>query len=391
MPVIIGAGAAGLFAALAAVRENKKTVIYEKMSRPGIKLSLAGGGRCNLSNGNDLLTGLHSTRFLRPALSALDNTSLRELLQDIGVATKVDEVGRVYPRDMNGRELADYLARHLQDQGVEIFYNSALTDFTCDAGILSDVSINGKSIPCQQAILACGGNTWPKTGSDGAALGILEQAGHKIEPLLPGLAPIKTRESWPVQLKGLSLRAVKAMVTGNDKKLDEFQGDILFTHFGLSGPVILDVSHAAAKARHECKQTHITIDFLPDLTTQQIGAVLEQQRQKTVTNALAGILPAQLAKALGSEDYVKGLAPSTLDSIARRIKASKLEVVDVLGKNHAMVSQGGVSLKEVNPRTMESKLIQGLHITGEMLAYHGRTGGYNLHGAFATGWLAGQN
>ena len=390
MPIIIiGAGAAGLFAALAAVKQGKKVTVYEKMHQPGIKLSLAGGGHCNISNTGDLLAGLHGTRFLRPALQTLGNVCLRDLLQSIGVETKEDQVGRVYPKDINGRGLADFLRSWLEAQGVTFYFDSPLTDIDIQDGLLQGLGIKGRTIPAANVILACGGNTWPKTGSDGAILRVLEKAGHRLVPLLPGLAPLKTKEVWPTEAKGISLRNVNVTITGNGKKLDQTQGDLLFTHFGLSGPAILDASHAAAKARYEKMETHVIIDILPQLSTRQIIAILNQHRQKTVTNALSTQLPGQLAKALGSDDYIKGLAPLTLEKLARGLKETRLEVVDVLGKNHAMVSQGGVSLKEVDPRTMESKLIPGLFITGEMLDYHGRTGGFNLHGAFATGWLAG--
>jgi predicted Rossmann fold flavoprotein len=292
---------------------------------------------------------------------------------------------------MNGRGLADYLRSWLEAQGVSFYFNSPMTDIFIQDGVLRGLEIKGKAMPASSAILACGGNTWPKTGSDGRVLGILEQAGHTILPLLPALAPLKTRESWPLEMKGISLKNVTVTITGNGKKLDQTRGGLLFTHFGLSGPAILDASHAAARGRHDKLETQVMIDLLPELDGGQIKKALEQQRQKTVANALTSLLPAQLAKKLGSEDYIKGLAPSTLEKLARALKETRLEIVDVLGKNHAMVSQGGVSLKEVNPRTMESKLIQGLYITGEMLDYHGRTGGFNLHAAFATGWLAGKS
>ncbi|HBI55310.1 MAG TPA: aminoacetone oxidase family FAD-binding enzyme, partial [Firmicutes bacterium] len=175
------------------------------------------------------------------------------------------------------------------------------------------------------------------------------------------------------------------------KKLDGARGDLLFTHFGLSGPAVLDVSHAAARARSQQLQTFIVIDLLPAMSKEEIRSALEKQGQKTVGNGLSALLPAQLGKALGNDKYIKGLAPSTLNQLAGGLKAVRLEIIDVLGNNHAMVSQGGVNLRQVNPRTMESKLISGLYIAGEMLDYHGKTGGFNLHAAFATGWLAGEN
>jgi len=376
-------------AAVAAVGKGKAVTVYEKMNRPGIKLALAGGGRCNISNTGDLLAGLHHSRFLLPALSNLDNGELVNLLARMGVESIVDECGRVYPREMNGMEFAAHLRSWLEGKGVRFQFNAPLTGLRVEDGVLQAVEVGGRSVKCTSVIIACGGNTWPKTGSDGGVAAILQKLGHTITPLLPALAPVKTREEWPTQLKGLSIKDVAVAIAGNGKKLEETRGDLLFTHFGLSGPVILDASHAAAKALHQKQTTHTIIDLLPNMGIEQIRAILERERQKTLANALACILPQQLAKTLGNDQYIKGLAPSTLAKSARGLKETRLEIVDVLGKNHAMVCQGGVSLREINPRTMESRLIRGLFIAGEIMDYHGKTGGYNLHAAFATGWLAG--
>ncbi|HCX79892.1 MAG TPA: hypothetical protein DG577_10820 [Firmicutes bacterium] len=391
MTIVIGAGAAGLLAAVAAVRRGRQVFVYDKMDRPGIKLGLAGGGRCNLSNSGDLLLGLHNCQFLRPALVSLDNAALQNLLAKIGVATTVDQWGRVFPQAMTGHEFAAYLHSWLRKQGTSFYFGSPLTNIRTKDGKLEAIEINGKAVACTRAILACGGKAWPQTGSDGAALAVLERAGHEIVHLLPALAPLKTRESWPTQMKGISLKDVVVTVTANGRKLDEARGDLLFTHFGLSGPAVLDVSHAAARARSQQLQTFIVIDLLPAMSKEEIRSALEKQGQKTVGNGLSALLPAQLGKALGNDKYIKGLAPSTLNQLAGGLKAVRLEIIDVLGNNHAMVSQGGVNLRQVNPRTMESKLISGLYIAGEMLDYHGKTGGFNLHAAFATGWLAGEN
>lgn len=387
---IVGAGAAGLMAAIAAISRGLKVEIYEKMDRPGIKLGLAGGGRCNLSNTGDLLAGLHGASFLRPALANLDACRLRQVLADLGVATKVDEQGRVYPRELTGRELAEHLHSWLRQKGVRFHFNAPLTGIATKAGKLTALQIGDREVKCSRAIVACGGNTYAKAGSDGRAAAILQGAGHTVLPFLPALTPVKTREAWPTELKGISLQAT-VTVQANGKALDQAQGNILFTHFGLSGPAILDISHAAARTLHRGQRVEISLDLLPDLTPEAILSRLEEQRQKTLANALATLLPQQLAQTVGSAQYIKGLAPTTLARIARGLKETRLEIVDTLGKNHAMVSQGGVGLREVNPRTMESRLIEGLFIAGEILDYHGRTGGYNLHAAFATGWLAGEH
>lgn len=390
MKTIIGAGAAGLMAAVAAISQGHEVEVFEKMDRPGIKLGLAGGGRCNLSNTGDLLAGLHGVKFLRPACHNLDNPLLRQILAGLGVETKVDEYGRVYPQGITGRELAQHLHTWLSKKGVRFHFNTPLTGINSEAGKLVSLKIGGRQVKCSRAILAGGGNTFPKTGSDGGAAEILAQAGHSLTPLLPALAPVKTREAWPTKLKGVSLLA-GVTITVNAKRLTQTQGDILFTHFGLSGPGVLDASYAAAQALHQDKRVHISLDLLPHLSREEILAALEEQRQKSLANALASLLPQQLAQAVGSHQHIKGLAPSTLAETARGLKETRLEIVDVLGKNHAMVSQGGVSLGEINPRTMESRLSQGLFIAGEILDYHGKSGGYNLHAAFATGWLAGEN
>lgn len=389
MTTIIGAGAAGLMAALAAVQRGKAVTIYDKMKVPGIKLGLAGGGRCNLSNKGDLLAGLHNANFLRPALAGLDFTALKHILGDMGVEITVDEGGRAYPKGMDGKGLVRRWVTWLQDHGARFHWNCPLTDICTEAGALKGLKIGARTIACTQAVLACGGNTWPRTGSDGAAFALLKKSGHIITPLLPALTPLKTREAWPTKLKGISIPETEITALVKGKATDQARGGLLFTHFGISGPAVLDVSHCAAKALYEGKEIWLYIDFLPDKSRDEIKGILLEQRQKTVANALGSLLPGQLAKYLGSEMYIKGLAPSSLDQLVGNVKETRLDIVDALGKNHAMVCQGGVSLREVNPRTMESRLIKGLYIAGEMLDYHGRTGGYNLHAAMATGWLAG--
>lgn len=389
MTTVIGAGAAGLMAALAAVQRGKAVTIYEKMKSPGIKLGLAGGGRCNLSNSGDLLAGLHDANFLRPALTGLDFTALKEIFLAMGVEITVDEGGRAYPKGMAGKGLVRRWVTWLEDHGARFHWNCPLTDICTEAGTLKGLEIGGRAIPCTQAVLACGGNTWPRTGSDGAVFALLKKSGHIITPLLPALTPLKTRDAWPTELKGISIPDAEITALVKGKQFDQARGGLLFTHFGISGPAVLDISHFAAKALHEGKEVRLHIDFLPDKSRDEIKGILLEQRQKTVANALGSLLPGQLAKYLGNEMYVKGLAPSSLDQLAGKVKETRLDIVDALGKTHAMVCQGGVSQREVNPRTMESRLIQGLYIAGEMLDYHGRTGGYNLHAAMATGWLAG--
>lgn len=390
MLYIIGAGAAGLFAALAACETHKTIQIIDHQPQAGSKIIIAGGGRCNISNSGDLLANLHQCRFLRPALASLDFAALAEVLRDIPIPVTTDSLGRAYPQNTDGRGFALALENHLKGRGVTFTFLRSLTGLLVEEGRLQGILVDGKPISASRVILATGGASWPGTGCDGSTFNILKQW-HTIHQPLPALVPLKTAETWPAEAKGISLSNIPVTISAGGKTLDTTRGDLLFTHFGLSGPAVLDISWAAARALADSQVPILTLDLLPQLTLAQLLRFFGKNQNKTAANALSELLPKQLARLIAPDSTLKGLAPSTLEKKVKSIKEQSLTITGTLGMKGAMVTQGGIELKEVNPRTMESKKIQGLYLAGELLDYHGRTGGFNLHAAFATGYLAGQN
>jgi predicted Rossmann fold flavoprotein len=387
---IIGAGAAGLFAALSADETHKTIQIIDHQPLAGSKLIIAGGGRCNISNSGDLLGNLHQYRFLRPALASLDFDALTEVLRKIPISITTDSLGRAYPQNTDGRGFALAVENHLKDRGVAFTYGRSLTGLQVEEGRLRGIVVDGSPIPASQVILATGGASWPGTGCDGSAFKILKQW-HTIHQPLPALVPLKTAETWPADATGISLSNIPLTLSAGSKILDTTRGDLLFTHFGLSGPAVLDISWAAARALADSKVPTLTLDLLPQLTLAQLLRFFGKNQNKTAANALSALLPKQLARLIAPDSTLKGLAPSTLEKKVRSIKEQSLTITGTLGMKGAMVTQGGIELKEVNPRTMESQKVQGLFLAGELLDYHGRTGGFNIHAAFATGYLAGKN
>ncbi|MTI95351.1 MAG: aminoacetone oxidase family FAD-binding enzyme [Firmicutes bacterium] len=389
MTMIIGAGAAGLFAAMAISRAGGKPQIFEHQSKVGNKLAVSGGGRCNLTNSGDLLNGLMDTKFLRPALTQFDFYALQAEMAELGINIHSEDNGKCYPSQLNGRDLADRLCQFLADKGADFHYQAKLTDINCVDGKIVQVKINDAPIQCKRLILAPGGVSWPQTGSNGSCWPLLARLGHTVRPPQPALVPIRTQEGWPAMVSGTSLRNIDVSVLIGGKVAANSRGNVLFTHFGLSGPAILDNSWAVAQGLSRRQTIIISLDLLPDLGTDTICRHMQKHAEKTVVNALGELLPRKLAQQLAPDTPVKGLATSTLQKLAGNLKDCRLEAVSTLGMDKAMVTQGGVHLREVNPRTMESKIVSGLFLAGEVLDYHGHTGGFNLHAAFATGWLAG--
>lgn len=404
--VIIGAGPAGLLAAYGA-RETK-CLVLEKMPRPGIKLSLTGNGRGNLTN----LAPVKKMQeaffehgdFLRPALQNLSPKKLLALFSNLGLATVQEDKNRVFPVSGRARDIVDCLVGALKKEHIEIICVQAVTKICRENGSISGIECNqgekNTFLAARAVILACGGASWPQTGSTGDGYALARELGHSVTPCLPALSPLST--DAPIQLlQGLSLTAVKASLVVNDRAVISEQGDVIFTHFGLSGPAILDISRVAAKALTEKQKTTLLLDLFPDQNSSQLDNLLQsraaQHGKKQMLSLLSGLLPARLAEYVLLRAQVEPtlqaarLSTAKRKTITNQLKNMPFTITGTPGFKRAMLTRGGVNLEEVDPHTLESRLVRGLFFAGEILDLDGKSGGYNLHAAFATGFLAGQH
>ena len=413
--IVIGAGAAGLMAAGQAAKAGAKVILLEKMSRPGRKLRITGKGRCNLTNiapVNDFIRHFGpGGKFLRQAFARFFSEDLIDFLNSLGVKTKSERGGRVFPASEKAEEVVDALAAWVIRCGVELRGRTRVDSLVIENGKITGVTTStiapgsdwkkGVTLPADTILIATGGVSYPATGSTGDGYRLAEQAGHTIEPIRPALVPLETFGDVAAQLQGLSLRNVKVRLIVNEHPSASAFGEMLFTHFGLSGPVILSLSGQVVDALKEKRKVVVSIDLKPALDDNALNARLlrdfeshSNQKFKTVLN---GLLPQKLIPVCISLVGIDADKPAhQITSVERKklrlwLKDFQFEVAGHRTFDEAIITAGGVSTKEIDPRTMQSRLIQGLYLAGEVLDIDGDTGGYNLQAAFSTGWLAGRS
>jgi predicted Rossmann fold flavoprotein len=379
--IIIGGGAAGLYAASRVTGGN--VLLLEKMDRPGLKVLASGGGQCNFCHEGrpqELLTAYHGSPFPKFALKALTTEGLRAFFDDLGVPSVVREDGKVFPKSLKASDLVAALRKRAVDGGVQVRTTTAVTGVSEFDGYFT-VKTEEERYSARQVILATGGFTYPQLGSSGDGYAIARAMGHRIVPPRPALAPIEVKETWIHKLAGI---AVAAKLLDSSGRRSE--GDLLFTHDGLSGPLILD--HAGYLTAGET----IRLDFWrEDLEKQLIGAAAAKGAS-TVAAWFADQekLPGRLLTALLGNLATKRLGDLTKKErahLVERLTSHPLQIHRIK-EDRAMVTRGGIALEEVNPKTMESKRMPGLYFAGEVMDVDGRTGGYNLHFAFASAHLA---
>ncbi len=405
--LVIGAGPAGLLAAYGA-RETK-CLVLEKMPRPGIKLALTGNGRGNLTN----LSSVRKIQeaffehggFLRPALQNLSPKKLRSLFATLGLATVVEENNKVFPASGRAQDIVDCLLAALKKSQIQVLCGHPVLRICSAKGQVCGVEYSAKGkntfLPARAVILACGGTAWPQTGSNGDGYSLARDLGHSLTPCLSALSPLLTDSGLIQPLQGLSLTGVKVTLVFNNRPVAHEQGDVLFTHFGLSGPAILDISRVASKALTDKQQPAILLDLFPDQDITELDSILLQRikehGKKQMLSLLSGLLPARLAQFILSHNQIDSdlqaarLSASKRKAITNRLKNMPFVITGIPGFKRAMLTCGGINLEEVNPRTLESRLVKGLFFAGELLDLDGKSGGYNLQVAFATGFLAGQS
>lgn len=413
--IVIGGGPSGLMACIAASANGAKTLLVDKGDKLGRKLGISGGGRCNVTNAkeqDELIRNIPGNgRFLHSALATFGNRDIIAFFEGMGIRLKEEDRGRMFPVSDKAKTVVDALVNRVRQQGVDIRVNSPIARVLYEdvAGRRRVVGVklkSGETYRARCVIIASGGKSVPHTGSTGDGYAWAEAAGHTITELYPTEVPITSNEPLirSRELQGLSLRDITLSVWNpKGKKIIEHEGDMIFTHFGISGPAALRCSQFVVKAKKQFQvsKVRLTIDFFPDKSADTVyGETLQlakDEPKKAIKNVLKGYLPERivpvvLAKAELREDTTYDNIPKQQwIEMSKLLKAFPLDANGTLSIEEAFVTGGGVHLKEIDPKTMQSKLMPGLFFCGEVLDIHGYTGGYNITAAFTSGYTAGKS
>ena len=393
-----------MMAAVKAAENGASVLLLERMDRVGRKMSITGKGRCNITNASDLQEILKNIpgngKFLNSSMRAFDNEDVIRFFEEAGVPVKVERGNRVFPVSDRASDVVEAMLGRLHDLGVRVQTHARVSEILAENGSVKGVRLDtGVEEEADAVILAVGGASYPGTGSSGDGYGMARRLGHTVTPLLPALVPLETEEDWPKEAQGLSLRNVRATLFSEGKKLKEEFGEMLFTHFGVSGPIILSLSRTAAAELAEGSFVELVINLKPALSQekldQRIRRDFEEQLRKQVKNSLNGLLPAKLIPIvidlayLDPEKQVNQVTQEERKRLGEILQHLSLTITKTGPMAEAIVTAGGVSVKEINPKTMESKLVHGLYFAGEVVDVDALTGGYNLQAAFSMGAAAG--
>jgi predicted Rossmann fold flavoprotein len=402
--IVIGAGPAGLMAAGQSALLGKKTLLLEKMGSPGIKLLLTGKGRCNLTNSANIENTLdhfnNQGRFLKDVYYRFFNKELLELFETLDVQTVTERGGRVFPVGGKSKQVLNALLKWIENAGVEMITNTSALELLIDDGQVKGLISSGETYHTSKLILSTGGKSYPGTGSSGDGFALARLAGHTIQPLMPSLVPLVTAGKTARNLQGLSLKNISISAMSNGRLKERVFGELLFTHFGLSGPAILTLSRTVVPLLENGERVELIIDLKPALDRKTLDKRLlrdiESLGKKQFSSLLEGLLPKKLIPVCLEQTGIDGEQKNSQITSPERTKLIswlkdlfKFSVIGHRGFDHAIITSGGVDTKEINPRTLESKLVKGLFFAGEIIDIDADTGGYNLQAAFSTGWAAG--
>lgn len=395
--IVVGGGPAGIMAALKASEKNE-VILIERNNEIGKKLKLTGGGRCNITNNRDIDEMLQKVvtnkKFLYSAFYSFTNRDLLDYFSSKNLEYKVEYDQKVYTGSDKADDVIKTLLDDLKNKGVKILYNSKVSDLIVEEGKIKGVVINNiEVINGDKVIIATGGKSHPQTGSDGSMYDILEKYGHKIQPQYAALIPLVIKEDFVSKLQGISMKEVVMRARVKKKKFEQI-GDMIFTHFGISGPGVLKLSSYINKALENDDIT-LTLDFLSDKSRDEIGSIIRSNPQKTVINNMKGLLPQNFLKQIISLCDLEEVKSAELkkkdeNKLISMIKEMTITARETLTIKAAMVTSGGVSVKDINSSTLQSKIVKGLYLCGEVIDVDAETGGYNLQIAFSTGNLAGR-
>ena len=401
--LVAGGGAAGMMAALFAARAGASVTLLERNEKLGKKIYITGKGRCNLTNDCSLEEFLRQVprnpRFLYGALNRFGPQDMMALMEEAGCPVEVQRGQRVFPRSEKASDVIRALARLMEQAGVRVRLHSRIQSLIVQEGRAAGVVLeNGERLEADAVILALGGQSYPMTGSTGDGYALAREAGHHVLPPEAVLSALETVENWPRALQGLALKNVRLTLRSGRKTLYTELGEMLFTHFGISGPLVLEMScHLPA----ELAQAQVTLDLKPGLTPQQLDLRLQRdfaaQPRKQLQNVLPGLLPLRLSALVPELAGVSGericgqITRGEREQLGAALKALPITLRARRPLAEAIVTRGGVDVKEIQPATMESKLLPGLYFAGEMIDVDAHTGGFNLQIAFSTGALAGSS
>lgn len=418
--IVIGAGPAGMMAAGQAAAYGIKTLVLEKMDRPGRKLQITGKGRCNLTNIESLDRFIEhfnrEGRFLYSAFSRFFSEDLISFFEKLGVQTTVERGGRVFPQSSDAQEVVNAISAWMQKQGVILrtgfMVDELLIEHGTTLGVRASLKLKHRSqhepqqtgdliFSCHALLIATGGLSYPGTGSTGDGYRLAKSVGHKVIPVRPALIPVDTAGNLAKRLQGLTLKNVRVGVLVDGQHEYTAFGEMLFTHFGLSGPIILSLSRSIVDALSTGKVVEASIDLKPALNDAKLDARLlrdlDRAGTKQFKNILKGLLPRKMIPvcidmvAIPPEKVANQLTASERERLRTWLKDFRLTIIGHRPIAQAIVTAGGVDTREIDPRTMQSKLVKGLYFAGEVIDLDADTGGYNLQAAFSTGWLAGRS
>lgn len=400
---VIGGGAAGMMAAVAAAKEGAAVTVYEKNEKLGKKLFITGKGRCNVTNSSDMETVFQNVvtnrKFLYSAFYAYNNENVMEFMEKNGTPLKIERGNRVFPASDKAGDIIDACRRALKAERVTVCCHKEVKEILTDGtGVIGIGFPDGGKADADAVILATGGISYPSTGSTGDGHRMASELGHTVTDMNPGLVGLTAKEEYVKDLQGLSLKNVTASVYQGKKKLYEDFGEMLFTHFGVSGPLMLSASSLIAK-KLKGQELTLKIDLKPALDKEQLDRRIlrefEENSRKDFKNSLGNLLPQKLIpvviflSGIPEEKKVYDISKEERQVFLKVLKEFPLTLAGLRGYNEAIITQGGISVKEVNPSTMESKRVSGLYFAGEILDVDALTGGYNLQIAWSTGYLAG--
>lgn len=402
---IIGGGPAGMLAAGRAGELGAKVVLLEKNSKLGRKLLITGNGRCNLTQAEFNIREMvekfgENGKFLFSCLSRFGVKETIEFFSNRGCKTKVERGDRVFPASDKAQDVLDVLVRYMTENNVTVICDSKVTDVGKEDNRITYLITNNGEIIAKNYILCTGGKSFPGTGSTGDGFLLAEKLGHHVTELTPSLTALNIKEDWVKSLQGLSLKNVEISVFLNDDKKESIFGEMLFTHFGVSGPIILSISKNVGKLLKNGKVT-LSLDLKPALDFAKLDKRIQRDflkfQNKIYKNSLDELLPQNLIpiiidlSGIGSDTQVNSITKEERHKLVNLLKNLKMTVTSLQGFEHSLITSGGVAIKEIDPKTMRSKLIENLFFAGEIIDVDGPTGGYNLQVCWSSGYVAGEN
>lgn len=403
--LVIGGGAAGMFAAIAAAGNGHEVHVYEKNEKLGKKLFITGKGRCNITNACDMETlfdaVVTNSKFLYSSFYGYTNQNVIDFFEQIGVKTKVERGERVFPQSDHSSDVIRALEAEMRRRGVQIHLYTEVRRVVSEGGRFSFIELaDGSQIKGDACIVATGGLSYQTTGSTGDGHRFAQENGHSVTPCMPALVPMTAKEDWVPRLQGLSLRNVSAVIYDGKKRLYEEFGEMLFTHYGVSGPLMLSASSIVGKKLKE-KELKLVIDLKPALSVEQLEKRVlrdfEENQNRQFKNAVGKLFPAKLIpvmielSGIDEDKKVNIISREERQRFVSLIKNLPVTLTGLRGYNEAIITKGGVKVKEIDPGTMESKLVKGLYFAGEVLDLDAVTGGFNLQIAWSTGYAAGMS